>query len=125
ETSREARVEIEFPNPEGLFKPGMFVNVQIEFAAHENATVVPVSSVVKRNNQQGIFLVDTENKVAQFMTVEVGISNSEFAEIIAPPSLSGYVVILGQHLLAHGSPVILPESSPLKETDTKKTGEAK
>jgi RND family efflux transporter MFP subunit len=126
ETSREARVEIEFPNPEGLFKPGMFINVQIQFATHEGATVVPVSSVVKRDNQQGIFLADMENEVAQFIPVKVGISNSELAEILEPPSLSGYVVILGQHLLAQGSPIILPKSSSTeepKDTGKKKTGE--
>jgi RND family efflux transporter MFP subunit len=128
ETSREARVEIEFPNPEGLFKPGMFINVEIEFAAHENTTVVPVSSVVKRDSQRGLFLVDMEKQVAQFIPVMVGISNSEFSEIVEPPTLSGYVVILGQHLLAHGSPVILPQSSPpqdSKETDKKKPGETR
>lgn len=128
ETSREARVEIEFPNPEGLFKPGMFINVEIEFAAHEDTTVIPVSSVVKRDSQQGVFLVDLEKKVAQFIPVKVGISNSEFAEIVEPISLSGYVVILGQHLLAHGSPVILPESfqhQDSKDPERKTTGETR
>ncbi len=110
ETSREARVEIEFANPEGLFKPGMFINVRIEFATHEDATVVPVSSVVKRDSQQGVFLADMENKVAQFVPVEVGISTSELAEIVEPSTFSGYVVTLGQHLLADGNPIILPES---------------
>jgi RND family efflux transporter MFP subunit len=128
ETSREARVEIEFPNPEGLFKPGMFVNVTIEFTTHEDATVVPVSSVVKRDSQQGVFLADMENEVAQFIPVKVGISSNELAEILEPPSLSGYVIILGQHLLAHGSPIILPEPSSSKDSkdaEKKKTGEEK
>ncbi len=119
ETSREARIEIEIPNSEGLLKPGMFVNVQIEFEALDDATVVPVSSVVKRDNQQGVFLVDMENKIARFVPVKIGISNNELAEIIDPPSFSGMVVILGQHLLAHGTPVILPQaSSPQEKTDS-------
>lgn len=119
ETSREARIEIEIPNSEGILKPGMFINVQIEFESLIDATVVPVSSVVKRDNQQGIFLVDTENKIARFVPVKIGISNNELAEIIDPPSLSGLVVTLGQHLLAHGSPVILPQaSSPQQKTDS-------
>ena len=119
ETSREARIEIEVPNSEGILKPGMFINVQIEFATLEEATVVPVSSIVKRDNQQGIFLVDMENKIARFVPIKIGISNNELAEIIDPPSLSGLVVTLGQHLLAHGSPVILPQaSSPQEKTDS-------
>ncbi len=121
ETSREARIEIEIPNSDGLLKPGMFVNVQIEFETLNDATVVQVSSIVKRDNQQGVFLVDTENKIAKFVPVKVGISNNELAEIIDPPSLSGFVVTLGQHLLTHGSPVILPQPSSLQEkTDSNK-----
>ena len=116
ETSREARIEIEFANPEKLFKPGMFINVRIEFATHENATVVPVSSVVKRNEQQGIFIADTENKVAQFVPVKVGISTSELAELIEPSTIAGQVVTLGQHLLADGSPIILSEPSSFQES---------
>jgi RND family efflux transporter MFP subunit len=117
ETSREARVEIEFANPEGLFKPGMFINVQIELASHAEATVVPVSSVVKRGDQQGIFLADTENNVAQFIPVTVGISTNELAEIIEPKMIEGQVVTLGQHLLADGSPIILPESGAPQNPD--------
>ncbi|UCE22828.1 MAG: efflux RND transporter periplasmic adaptor subunit, partial [Candidatus Aminicenantes bacterium] len=118
ETSREARIEIEFPNPEELFKPGMFINVKVEYATNESATVVPVSSVVKRNNQEGVFLADLENKIAEFVPVKVGISNSELAEIIDPPAFSGFVVTLGQHLLAPGSPILLPQdSSPEDEKD--------
>lgn len=119
ETSREARIEIEIPNPEELFKPGMFISVQVEYATHDDATVVPVSAVVKRDSRQGVFLADIDNNIAQFVPVKVGISNSEMAEIIDPPSFSGFVVTLGQHLLADGSPIILPQpSSPQDEKDT-------
>jgi hypothetical protein len=84
--------------------------------------------VVKRDSQQGVFLADMENEVAQFIPVKVGISSNELAEILEPPSLSGYVIILGQHLLAHGSPIILPEPSSSKDSkdaEKKKTGEEK
>jgi RND family efflux transporter MFP subunit len=128
ETSREARIEIEIPNANELFKPGMFINVQVEFATNDDATVVPLSSVVKRDNKQGVFLADMENKIAEFVPVKVGISNSELAEIIDPPSFSGFVVTLGQHLLAPGTPIILPQpSSPedAKDNSTLKPGEKK
>ncbi|UCC40348.1 MAG: efflux RND transporter periplasmic adaptor subunit [Candidatus Aminicenantes bacterium] len=114
ETSREARIEIEFPNPEELFKPGMFINAQIEYTMHADTTVVPVSAVVKRNNQQGIFLADIENKKAQFVPVKMGIIDSELAEILEPRSFSGFVVTMGQHLLVDGSTIILPEEDQRK-----------
>jgi RND family efflux transporter MFP subunit len=112
ETSREARLEIEIPNTEEVLKPGMFINAQIEFLTRSDTTVVPVGSVVQRDNQQGIFLADVENKIAKFVPVSVGITSYELAEILEPLSLSGYVVTLGQHLLIHGSPLILPQKGP-------------
>lgn len=56
-----------------------------------------------------MFLADLENRTAQFVPVKVGIQSGELAEIIDPPSFSGFVVTLGQHLLVHGSPIILPQ----------------
>jgi RND family efflux transporter MFP subunit len=107
ETSREARVEIEIPNPDGILKPGMFVRVRIQFARHSDVTLVPVSALVKRNGQTGVFLADPEEMKARFVPVELGIVNGELAEVIRPP-LSGWVVTLGHHLLEDGSAIILP-----------------
>jgi RND family efflux transporter MFP subunit len=107
EASRQARVEIEIPNPDETLKPGMFVRVQIEFAEHTNATVVPVSALVKRDGQGGVFLADTQNLKAHFVPVTVGIVNGELAEIADPP-VSGLVVTLGHHLIEDGSAIILP-----------------
>ncbi|MGA1870692.1 MAG: efflux RND transporter periplasmic adaptor subunit [bacterium] len=109
ETSRQARVEIEIPNTDWLLKPGMFARVQIEFARHENATVVPIASLARRNDQQGIFIVDTETMSARFVPVTLGIVNGELAEVVNPP-LSGLVITLGQHLLEDGAAIILPDN---------------
>ena len=111
ETSRQARVEIEIPNPEGLLKPGMFVRAYIEYARHDNATVVPVSALAKRNSKQGVFIADMDNKKARFVPATLGIVNGESAEITEPP-LSGLVVTLGHHLLEDGSGIIVPNMKP-------------
>lgn len=113
ETSRQARVEIEIQNPEGLLKPGMFINSQIEFDRREETTVIPLSALVNRNGQQGIFLADVENKKAFFKPVKVGIVEGEQAEILEPSSISGYVVTLGHHLLEDGANIILPRNAPI------------
>ncbi|MFB0566314.1 MAG: efflux RND transporter periplasmic adaptor subunit [Candidatus Aminicenantaceae bacterium] len=122
ETSREARVEIEVPNQDEFLKPGMFINAQIEFINKKNAIVVPISAVVKRDSQQGVFLADTQNMKARFIPVSLGIISGEFAEVVDPPSLSGFVVTLGQHLLSDSSSITLPPewegTSPTKSTDS-------
>ena len=111
ETSREARVEIEVPNHESLLKPGMFIRIELEFSKHENATVVPLTALIKKDGQDGIFLADTEKMKAQYIPVRLGIVNSKWAEVVTPP-ISGMVVTLGQHFLRDGSTIILPESKP-------------
>lgn len=107
ETSRQARVEIEVANPQRLLKPGMFIRAQIEFAKHDDATVVPVAALARRGGQQGVFLADTQKRKARFVPVTVGITHNGLAEVLKP-TLSGEVVTLGQHLLEDGSAIILP-----------------
>ena len=111
EKSREARVEIEISNKDKLLKPGMFFKAQIRFEQHENATVIPVAAIIKRNGAQGLFLADLQQRKAKFVEITVGIINKAQAEIIAPP-LTGAVVTLGHHLLEDGGSIILPGRKP-------------
>ncbi|MFW6159174.1 MAG: efflux RND transporter periplasmic adaptor subunit [Planctomycetota bacterium] len=110
ETSRQAQVEIEVPNPAQRLKPGMFVRVSIEFHKHENATVVPVSALARREQQRGVFLADTEQEIARFVPLKLGITTNELAEVLEPP-LSGRVVTLGHHLLEDGGAIRLPQGA--------------
>jgi len=110
ETSREARVEVEIPNPEGVLKPGMFVRAEIEFDRHDNATVVPFTALARREGREGVFLADLTEKKAHFVPVTVGIVSGEQAEVTAPP-LSGMVVTLGQHLLTDGSTIAVAQAA--------------
>jgi len=121
ETSRQARVEIEVPNREQLLKPGMFIRAQIEFARNDNAIVIPVTALVKRDGQQGVFMADAQNMKVRFVPVSLGIVNGDMAEVVKP-SLSGLVVTLGHHLLEDGSTITLPDlkrenSSPRRVDD--------
>ncbi len=110
ESSRQARVEIEIPNPKQLLKPGMFVRTNLLFAVHENATLVPRAAVVRRNDTQGVFIVDTEQKKVRFVPVTTG--------FITEPEISGLVATLGNHMLEDGSSVTLPETNK-KESELK------
>lgn len=111
ETSRQAAIEIDIPNPEELLKPGMFVRVQLQFDQIADATVVPLAALVTRNEQKGVFFVDEQTMTAKFVPVTVGVTNNEVAQIVTPP-LSGTVVTLGQHLLEDGGSVTLPQQKP-------------
>jgi RND family efflux transporter MFP subunit len=116
ESSRQARVEIEIPNFKELLKPGMFVRVRIEFASHENATLIPLAALARRNGTQGVFIADENNLKAYFVPVTIGITNNELAEVLEP-KLSGMVVTMGNHLLENGSDIILPEKTAQKKAE--------
>jgi RND family efflux transporter MFP subunit len=114
ETSRQARVEIEMANPEAVLKPGMFVRARIEFERHEDAIVVPIAALARREGRQGVFLADIAKGKARFVPITAGITDGERVEVIKPP-LTGHVVTLGHHLLEDGMAIRLPEGA-LKET---------
>jgi len=108
ESSRQARVEIEVPNPDQLLKPGMFVRSRIEFTRHDNVTLIPFAALVRREGKEGVFIAEANNLKARFVPVTTGIINGELAEVIEP-EISGLVVTLGNHLLEDGSDIIISE----------------
>lgn len=118
EEARQARVEVEIPNAEKFLKPGMFVRVEIEFARHDNATVVPVNALIKRNGQWSIFLADTKDMKARLVPVKVGIMSNDMAEIL-DPAVSGSVITVGQHLLEDESIITLPEKTTVPSQNVK------
>jgi RND family efflux transporter MFP subunit len=114
ESSRQARVEIDIANPERLLAPGMFIRVEIQFALHDNATVVPVAALARRDGKAGVFLADQTAMTVRFVPVTVGIVSGDRAEIVAPP-IEGRVVTMGQHLLEDGSRITIPGDRPTPE----------
>jgi len=108
ESSRQARLEIEVPNSDLTLKPGMFVRASVEFARHENAMLIPLPALVRRDDKEGVFIADTQNLKARFVPVTTGIINSEIVEI-TDPEITGLVITMGNHLLEDGSDITLPK----------------
>lgn len=111
EESRMAQIEVEVRNPGLLLKPGMFARIRVRIASRDAAQIVPGRAVVATAAGTGVFVVREGESVARFVPVETGIVAGDRIEIVFP-ALEGRVVTLGQHLLADGSPVLLPQGSP-------------
>jgi RND family efflux transporter MFP subunit len=111
ESSRQARVEVDVPNPDLVLKPGMFVRARVEFARHDNATLIPLPALVRRNDREGVFIADPQALKARFVPVTTGIISGELVEI-TKPEISGFVVTMGNHLLEDGSDITMPQSEP-------------
>lgn len=119
QSSRQARIELELANSDFQLKPGMFIRARIIYQVHDHATVIPASALVRRNNREGIFLINNASETANFIPVQKGFTEGELVEI-ASPTINGEVVTLGHHLLEDGMSVILADSSRQAEVNTDK-----
>jgi RND family efflux transporter MFP subunit len=106
EATRQAEVRVEVPNPDAALKPGMPVQLAFEFGRRENVVAVPSAALTRRNEQQGVFMVDEATKRARFVEVQTGFAEGALVEVL-DRSLNGLVVTVGQHLLEDGAAVIV------------------
>jgi RND family efflux transporter MFP subunit len=105
-TSRQARVEIAVENPDGQLKPGMFVRARIELERKKNALVVPSAACMPRDAPDGLYVVDRETMVAQYLKVKFGFEDGGFREVLSP-EIDAPVVVVGQHDLTDGAAVTI------------------
>ncbi len=117
EDSRQARVEIDIPNSNGLLKPGMFARVFIEFKTHPNVPIVPMAALTQSKGVQGVYLVDKPTMTVKFIPIKTGIQQGDMIEIVEP-LIQGEVVTLGNNLLEDGKKIRLPKT----DSSDKKTG---
>ncbi len=81
ETSRMAFARMTIPNPEGRWRPGLFVTGQIVVEEASATVAVPKDALVRLDGQTCVFLETDRGFVPQ--TVIVGRSNDSSAEITA------------------------------------------
>lgn len=110
ETSRQARVELTVPNADGKLKPGMFIRADVEVDRVEDATIVPESSLVKRDSEFGVFLVNSDRQSATWSSVTVGIREGALVEV-RDNAFEGEVITLGQQLIDDGAAIRIAEQN--------------
>ncbi len=78
--TRTLSIVYEMPNPEGLFRMGMFANVYLETRTATNVVAIPEKAIVKDNGRPTAYvLVDGEN--FQRRDLELGIRDNGFVEV--------------------------------------------
>ncbi|MFW6054601.1 MAG: efflux RND transporter periplasmic adaptor subunit [Thermodesulfobacteriota bacterium] len=120
EATRQARVELIVENPGHLLKPGMFIRVSLMLDQARDAVIVPETALTRRNDRDGVFVIDEETMTVSWREIVTGIQGQERVQIKSP-ELSGRVVTLGQQMLDHGTPVSIPSDL---NSDTSLSGEA-
>lgn len=107
ESSRQARMELEISNPDGLLKPGMFIRAEITLDHADGAVIVPEVALTTREGQIGVFVVSEGGDAVTWRPVEVGIQQGDKVQVIG--EVSGRVVVLGQQLIDDSSEITIPE----------------
>lgn len=114
-TTRQARVELTVPNPEGLLRPGMFARLSVEVDRLEDVATVPAEAVVRRDDQHVVFRIDEEaaddgGSVAYARQVPVRLRLREGGRAAVEPvdpeaALGERVVTVGQHRIGEEAEV--------------------
>ena len=102
--TRTCELVIRFDNPEGRFRPGMFVRAQIAGIVYYDKLLAPKSALLIRDNRPLVF--KKEGDRARWLYVDVGLQNDEWVEILKVHSggslAPGEEVVVSDHLtLAH------------------------
>lgn len=116
ENSRQARVELSISNSDHALKPGMFIRAEITLRRVEEATVVPYAAISRRGPNDGVFQVSPDGETVKWVKIESGIRDGDSIQALGADSLTGRVVVLGQHLLDDGSKITIPEGDPIDLT---------
>jgi len=114
--TRQARIELEAPNPGELLKPGMFVRATIQLARVEDATIVPYEALTERDDRTGVFVLDEAGETAHWRPVDVGVREGARVEVHGD-GVTGRVVVLGQELCDDGGPVTVPAKTTEPEQE--------
>lgn len=113
-STRQARVELTVPNPEGVLRPGMFARLSVEVDRLEDVATVPAEAVVRRGDQHVVFRIDEETVEGETLTrahqVPVRIRLREGGRVAVAPvepeaSLGERVVTVGQHRIGETAEV--------------------
>ena len=109
--SRQARVELEVPNPDGRLRPGMFVRARVVLARVEAAAIVPRAALVSQGDGHAVYVIsDGDGDTARLQPVTVGVSDGERVQVDGLEG-SARVITLGQAQLHDGAAIVLPESA--------------
>ncbi|MEN8007585.1 MAG: efflux RND transporter periplasmic adaptor subunit [Candidatus Krumholzibacteriota bacterium] len=115
QATRTCEVLIRFANPEGRFRPGMFVRAQIAGVVFKDKLLVPQAALLIRDNRPLVF--KKEGDRARWLYVDIGLENEQWVEILkvhSGGSLSpGDEVVVSDHLtLAHEAKIKVRKRIP-------------
>ncbi len=97
-TTRTLRVRIELPNPDGVLRPGLTAQVQIDAAGGEATLSVPTEAVI-RTGQRALVMLAAGSGRYRPIAIRTGREIGERTEVLAGLNEGQRIVASGQFLL--------------------------
>jgi RND family efflux transporter MFP subunit len=115
EATRTCEVLIRFPNPDGRYRPGMFVRAQIAGVVFKDKLLAPHDALLIRDNRTLVF--KREDDRARWLYVDIGLQNEQWVEILKVHSGGSLApedeVVVSDHLtLAHEAKIKVRKRIP-------------
>ena len=104
--TRTVEIKAEIPNPEYRFKPGMFMEVSIDFSTTDDSLLLPRDAVLDIQNGVGHVFIVSDGKARQ-QTVKVGPAWGEKISILEGVADSTSIVVRGHQQLADGTKILV------------------
>lgn len=109
-TSRTATAKVRIENTERLLLPGMFSRIRILLYSKKNTLVVPTDSLQGGEGDQFVFVVHTEEGVAEKRALTIGYTRPDYSQVDAGISEGELVAVSGLEKLEDGSKIKLLET---------------
>ncbi|MBT0586413.1 efflux RND transporter periplasmic adaptor subunit [Alteromonas oceanisediminis] len=97
------KVTLRVPNEQNRLMSGMFAEVSLQYATHQNATLLPRRALLSIDNKDSVFVVT--DGVANKVDIVTGFQDAQFVEVLSGLSGTETVVTAGHHNLKDQSPV--------------------
>lgn len=101
--TRALRVEVEVSNPDGLLRPGMFVEATLVGERREGVPVVPRDAVTERGGKKVVFVLRGQSVARR--EVALGLGDDREVEVREGLAAGERVVVRGLETLADGTRV--------------------
>jgi Cu(I)/Ag(I) efflux system membrane fusion protein len=98
ERARQARVRIEFVNPDHVLKPGMFANVELTAEPAEDSVLAPREAVITTGQRQIAFVSLGEGRFEP-REIRIGLASGGMVQVLEGLDPGEMVVTSGQFLL--------------------------
>ena len=105
------KMEITFPNPGNLLRPGQFGKVRTTVETKKAALVIPQEAVTELQGNQVVMVVDQTNKTGM-RPVKMGERFGALWEVVEGLKPGDKVIVQGMQKTPPGAPVIVKEWTP-------------